>query len=269
MRHTAHAAEIIRRDNGDRNDDHGDCGAFETDRNAGDDVGRRTGLRGLGNRLHRTVFGLRVVLRDVNKGLRHQDPDDAAAEKIDPRRGRFWMHRRIDGEQPVRGKEKADDRQRTGYIVTAVERRHRVFVLFALDDHDADDRGKQTEGARDQREENAFKTEVRIQADAEDHCTDIFRRGGFEQIRTAAGAVADIVTDQVRDDRRIARIVFRNTGFDFTDEIGADVGGFSVNTAAELSEERDKRRAKAITDYGKWDFLRIVAERFQKRVQTT
>src|SRR6185369_10387058 len=47
---------------------------------------------------------------------------------------------------------------------------------------------------------------------------------GLEQIGRHAGAVADVVADVVGDHRRIARVVFGNAGFDFADEVGADVG---------------------------------------------
>ncbi len=59
---------------------------------------------------------------------------------------------------------------------------------------------------------------------------------GFEQVGTHAGDVAHVVADVVRDGGRVARIVFRNPGFDLADEVGTDVGGFGVDAAADTGE---------------------------------
>ena len=70
----------------------------------------------------------------------------------------------------------------------------------------------------------------------------------FEKVRRHAGAIADIVSDVIGDYRRIARIVFRDSGFDFSDQVGADVGGFRINAAAKTSEDRDQRAPERKTD---------------------
>ncbi len=70
----------------------------------------------------------------------------------------------------------------------------------------------------------------------------------LEQVGGHAGAIADVVADVVGDDGRIARIVFRNARFDFTDEVGADVGGFREDTAAETREHGDQRAAEREAD---------------------
>ena len=71
---------------------------------------------------------------------------------------------------------------------------------------------------------------------------------GFEEVGGHAGAVADVVADVVRDDGRIARIVFGNARFDFADEVGADVGGLGEDAAAETREHRDQRAAEREPD---------------------
>ena len=71
---------------------------------------------------------------------------------------------------------------------------------------------------------------------------------GLEQVGGHAGAIADVVADVVGDDGRVARIVFGNAGFDLTDEVGADVGGLRVDTAAETREDRDQRTAEREAD---------------------
>src|SRR4029077_14282407 len=110
--------------------------------------------------------------------------------------------------------------------------------------HDADDRGDQAEGARYQRKQDAAQAEVGKQTDPENHGADVFRGGRFEQVGAAAGTVADVVTHQVGNHRRVARVVFGNARLHLADEVGADVGGFRVDAAAELGEQRDERSAE-------------------------
>jgi hypothetical protein len=96
----------------------------------------------------------------------------------------------------------------------------------------------------DEREEDALDAEDRIERGAEDHGADVFGGGGLEDVRAAAGAVAYVVADEVGDDGGVAGIVFGDAGFDFADEVGADVGGLGVDAAAELGEEGDERAPK-------------------------
>ena len=87
-----------------------------------------------------------------------------------------------------------------------------------------------------------------IERRAEDHGADVFGGGGLEDVRAAAGAVADVVANQVSDDGGVAGVVLGDAGFDFADQVGADVGGLGVDAAAELGKERDQRGAKAEAD---------------------
>src|SRR5207244_9934736 len=72
----------------------------------------------------------------------------------------------------------------------------------------------------------------------------------FEEVGATAGAVTDVVADEVRDDRGVARVVLGDTRFDLTDEVRGEVGGFRVDTAPELREEGDERGADAEADDG-------------------
>ena len=94
----------------------------------------------------------------------------------------------------------------------------------------------------------------------------IFRRRGLEQVRAAAGAVADIVADEIGDNRRVARIVLWDARFNLAHQVRAHVRRFGIDTTAELGEKRDEGCAKAVADDGEWNFLRIMAERLQQRI---
>ena len=85
-------------------------------------------------------------------------------------------------------------------------------------------------------------------ADAQDHRADVLGGGRLEQVGAAAGAVADVVADEVGDHAGVARVVLGDARLDLADEVRAHVGGLGVDTAAELGEERDERRAEAEAD---------------------
>jgi hypothetical protein len=91
---------------------------------------------------------------------------------------------------------------------------------------------------------------------AENHGGDNGHRIGFEQVGSHAGAVADIVADVVGDRSRVARIVFRNAGFNLADEVAANVGTLGEDTAAETGEDGNQRSAEAESDQSV-DHLRL------------
>ena len=90
----------------------------------------------------------------------------------------------------------------------------------------------------------------------EDHRADVLGGRRLEEVGAAAGAVADVVAHEVRDDGRVARVVLGDPGLDLADEVGADVGGLRVDAAAELGEERDERGAEAVADDQERDLRR-------------
>ena len=151
----------------------------------------------------------------------------------------------------------AGEREHGGDVEAAVEGGHGIFGLVGLDHEDADDAGDEVDGEDDEREEDALESEDGVERGAEDHGAYVFGGGGFEDVRAAAGAVADVVADEVRDDGGIAGIVFGDAGFDLADEVGAYVGGLGVDAAAELGEERNERGAEAEADQLVGNGLRV------------
>ena len=71
---------------------------------------------------------------------------------------------------------------------------------------------------------------------------------GLEKISGHAGTVADVVTHVVGDYGGVARVVFRNAGFDLAHEVRADVRALGENAAAESREDRDQRTTKGEAD---------------------
>ncbi len=145
--------------------------------------------------------------------------------------------------------------------VPAVEHVHRVLRLLAPDEEDGHDGGQQPEGTDDEREEDpglrvrpAGRRGDGVDADAEDHRADVLGRGGLEQVGATAGAVADVVPDEVGDHARVAGVVLRDALLDLADEVGAHVGGLRVDPAAELGEEGDEGGTEAEADDEEWRF---------------
>src|SRR6478735_1685066 len=240
---------------GDGDGDRGHSGGLEADGRARDDVGGRAGLRRFGDVTHRTVGAGRVVLGDVDEGDAGGESDDACREEIDPGREAADPGPAVGVHHHVGRDQQTDDGQQGRDPVAAVEHVHRVFVFLAPDEEDRDDRRQQPEGANDQRKEDpglrvrpTCLLRDREHGDAQDHRADVLGGGRFEQVRPAACAVADIVTDEVGDDARVAGVVFRDALLDLAREVRADVGSLGVDAATELREQRDERGPEAETD---------------------
>ena len=67
----------------------------------------------------------------------------------------------------------------------------------------------------------------------------------LEDVGRHAGAVADVIADEVRDDGGVARVVFGDAGFNFADQVGADVGSLGVDAATDAHEEGQQGAAEA------------------------
>jgi hypothetical protein len=74
----------------------------------------------------------------------------------------------------------------------------------------------------------------------------------MEAIMAHAGHIADVVTDIVGDDTRIAWVVLRDPGLDLAHQIGADVGTLGEDAAADTGEQGYGRRphAEAVDNVG-------------------
>ena len=126
-----------------------------------------------------------------------------------------------------------------------------MIELFDAELHEigADDRGDDADRAdRERIDHRVHEAGLAREEDrAEHHRGDDGHRIGLEQVGRHARAVADVVADVVGDGRRVARIVFRNAGFDLAHEVGADVGALVKmppprRAKIEISEGRSRAR---------------------------
>ncbi len=83
----------------------------------------------------------------------------------------------------------------------------------------------------------------------------------LKKVSTHTTDVADIITDIIGNNRGVAWIIFRNAGFDFADQISANVCCFGKDAAAEARKQGYQRSTQAITG----DKLRVSKEDIQKR----
>ena len=210
------------------------------------------GHRGFGDRLHRAEIGAGVVFGDPDQKAGHRKTDNAADEQggAGESHAAAGLQRRSKADHQMRHDGDADERQHAGGDQALVERAHDRLVGAELDEEGAGDRGEDADRADRERIDH-HRGQHRLAGEedrGQNHGRDRGHRIGLEQVGRHAGAVADIVADIVGDGRRIARVVFRNAGFDLADEVAADVRTLGEDAAAETGEDRDQRGAEAERD---------------------
>ena len=219
-------------------DQHRCGGGLHRHAQAGDDVGAVAGGGGLRDVAHRAVFGRGVVLGDDHHGGGQREADQGGVIQVERGNQRavdhhaLTHHRGGDRVERDSGKAAGDDQ-------AAIQRVHDLAAFARLDEVGADDGGDDGEAAEYQRVDDRFRRTGDQQA-AQQHGGDDGDRVGLEQVGGHAGAVADVVTDVVGNHGGVARVVFRDAGFDLADQVGANVGAFGKDAAAESGEDGDQ-----------------------------
>ncbi len=90
------------------------------------------------------------------------------------------------------------------------------------------------------------------QRQAQDQARDDRDLVALEDVGRHAGAVADVVADKVGDDRRIARVILRDSRLDLPDQVSADVGGLGEDATADPHEQRQERAPEAEPEQCVW-----------------
>jgi hypothetical protein len=189
---------------------------------------------------HRSVFGRRVVLGDHHHRPGQHQADDRAAVDAAGAIGGVRHHRLGDRPEGDRGKQGGDEH-------TCVQRVHDLAATGLHEertDHRRDDRST----AQHQRKDHTRRAGFGCHHPAKQHGGDQGDRIGLEQVGGHAGAIADVVAHVVRDDRRIARVIFRDTGLDLAHEIRTDIRTLGEDAAAQTGEDRDERGAEGQAD---------------------
>ena len=129
----------------------------------------------------------------------------------------------------------------------------------------ADDRADDADGPDQQRKDHALVPERGV---AENHGGDDGHLVTFENVGGHAGTIADVVAHVVGDGGSVAWIVFGDVLFNFTDQVGADVGSLGINAAADTHEQGQQGAAEAEAEQGLVGFFAEVQEN-QRTTQKT
>ncbi len=207
-------------DQKDRENSRGKTGGITAD-----DAGAGAGLALTGDFLNRFVIAGGVILGDLTDGNTDDKADDNSYERHN-----------ASIEENTAEEEGSDNDDGGADISTKVELFGRI-LSFAVYKEDGNNGRKDTDSGKEQREERAvdFRDSVNgiSKGDGGNDGTDI----GLEQVGAHTGDVADVITDVIGDNSGVSRVIFRDTGFDFTDKVGTDVSRFGINTAADTTEE--------------------------------
>ena len=68
---------------------------------------------------------------------------------------------------------------------------------------------------------------------------------GFKDIGGHPSAIADVIADVVGNGGGVARVIFFELGFEFANEVCADIGSFGVDATAQTSEDADERGSES------------------------
>ncbi len=202
-------------------------GGLHGNAQTGDDVG---GVAGGGRGRHmadRRIFRCGVVLGDDDHGGRQREADQGAIKHV---HGIGAHH--VPGDEVKRHRG-----QHAGHDHSLVKRVHDLAALLRTDEEGANDGGNNRGAAQGERIHHRVGADGISHQSAQQHGGDQRHCVGLKQIRGHAGAIADIVTDVIRDYGRIARVVLGDAGLDLADQVRAHVRPLGEDTAAEPGED--------------------------------
>ena len=251
---TGRAAE--RENRRDADDDDRRPNAEHTFGDTGDNDRRRARFALARDALRRFVFVRGAVFRPLaDQPTGEQTDDDRNAREL--RRPRKERHRNENRENRDNNRrhidalaERLQERALVGFFVRANEEN----AVNRENDPDRRQKNRQEERAHLRRNRRVHRS---VSGDAERGARKNRTAVRFVQVGAHPRDVADVVADVVRDGGRVAAVVFRNPGFDFTDQVGADVRGLRVDAAADASEQRLRRGAHPEAEHNDRNFRQV------------
>ena len=151
----------------------------------------------------------------------------------------MFPRKAVFGQDEVCNASSSNRRDNGGGNRAAIEGVLRIrFFVFATNDERAEKAHDDANTCDDKRQSDSAQLTLfrRPKRGAENGRTDNRTDIRFEQVGAHTGDVADVVADVIGDNSRVTRIVFGDSGFDFTDKVGADVGRFRIDTTANASK---------------------------------
>ena len=77
----------------------------------------------------------------------------------------------------------------------------------------------------------------------------------FKKVGSHTGHITDIIPDIVGNGCRVQRMILRDSGFDFTHQVGTNVGCLGIDTTTNAGKEGNRRSTKRKTGDHRNDFI--------------
>ena len=153
------------------------------------------------------------------------------------------FHFRVHTDDVVGNRPKQDCRNDCTAEEPFIERPHDISAGSNLNEKGRNDRRDQADAANRHwiKQELAQLDTANAVNQRQHHCRTNGDDVGLEQIGRHTGTVANVVANVVGNHRRVAGIIFRNTGFNLANEVRTDVRAFREDTAAQTGENRNQR----------------------------
>ena len=220
----------------DADQDDGHPGAHHADRDAADDGGG-----GAGFGLIRNALDGFIIAGGVDFG--HIADDETDDNTRDNRQ-------RVEGPaEEFHAERNGNDRDdRGGDIGAHLQRGMGISVILAADKEGRDNGSGDSYGGDQQGIEGPGTREGAVDQNAEGQRRDQRTHIALEEVSAHAGHVAYVIANVIRDDGGIAGVVLRDAGFHLADQVGADVSGLGIDTAADTGKQRDGGGAERETE---------------------
>lgn len=237
---------MVAEENSDSDETDGEGGGVRANGETRDDVGGVAGFGGFGDITNGGVVGGGVVVRDEQNHEGHEKADQRG--QVDTHGGGDLsvvaeaIGKKDLGERPEcggggKGTDENSEAEEAGRV-----------SLAKVNREDAEDGGKNGDTTDDEGVGEGGGLGLTIASqDGEvgnQNATDETDGVGFEDIGGHAGAIAHIIADVIGDGGRVAGVVLFQLGFDFTNEVGPDVGRFRIDSPAKPGKDANEGGAE-------------------------
>ena len=241
------SCEVVAEEDGDADKANGEGGGVGTDGKASDDIGGVAGFGGFGDMADGGAVGGGVVVGDEENDEGHEKADEGSevnavgggylAVVTKP----FWkkdMSERPENCGGGEGTNENAEAEKTGGVPFA-----------EVDSENPENRGEDGDAADNEGVGEGSGIGLAIAPEdgevGHENTADEADGVGFKDIGGHPSAIADVIADVVGNGGGVARVIFFELGFEFANEVCADIGGFGVDTSAQTSEDADERGSES------------------------
>ena len=193
---------------------------------------------------------IRIIFRNTvdrhgQKNTDHGRIDGAQIQAFKPQAHprRIGLPGKTQVEEPH--SDKSDNRNGGRKNEPGVDRFHGIaHFVFGAHRISTDNRADHADRTHKQRENDALMPVRRVTQDHGGHNRDFIR---FENIGRHPGAIPDVIAHVVGNCCGIARIIFRDIFFDFSDKVGTHIRSLRKDTTAHAHKKRQQGTAESKT----------------------